>query len=250
MATRPLVDFVLLRARRPANVAAACRAMKNMGFNRLVLVEPPEGLDRPEARALAYGAWDVLDAARLAPSLRAAVSQASLVVGSSGRVAGPKLTPRELASSLALLAHGGDVALVFGPEDQGLTREELGLCHACVRIPSDPAHPSLNLAQAVLILAYEVRLATTDGVTPERPAPVPAGEFEEAIDALREALLVIGYLNPQNPGSVLGEIRDLLFRGVPTAREVQLLRGLARQVTWAGKSARGKGLPADVSAED
>jgi tRNA/rRNA methyltransferase len=119
-----------------------------------------------------------------------------------------------------------------------------------VRIPSDPAHASLNLAQAVLILAYEVRLGTTDAATPRRAASVSAGKIEEAIDALREALLSIGYLNPQNPSSVLGEIRDLLFRGAPTAREVQLLRGLARQVTWAGKSARAKGLPADGSAED
>src|SRR5580765_5236929 len=118
------VDVVLVRPARAANVAAACRALKNMGLGSLALVGAPAGLDQPEARALAYGAWDVLDAAVPAALLR-----------------------------------GGRLALVFGPEASGLTDEELAQCHLRVHIPTDPAHPSLNLAQAVLVVAYELRLA-------------------------------------------------------------------------------------------
>ncbi len=250
MSARSPVEFVLVRARRPANVAAACRAIKNMGFDRLVLVDPPSGLDQPEARALAYGAWDVLDGARPAASLRLAVSAASLVVGTSGRIAGPMLTPRELASSLTARSRGGGVALVFGPEDQGLTREELGLCHASVRIPSDAGQPSLNLAQAVLILAYEVRLGASEAGAPPLAAPPAAGDFEEVMDALRSALLSIGYLNPQKPGAVFGELRDLLFRGAPTTRELRLLRGWARQMAWAGERALRSGPPEGALPEE
>jgi TrmH family RNA methyltransferase len=235
----PAVEFVLLRSRRPANVAAACRAMKNMGFSRLLLVEPPAGLAEPEARALAYGAWDVLDGARVVASLREAVGGADLVVGTSARVSGPALTVRELADHARGLASESRLALVFGPEDQGLTRAELALCHMRVRIPTHPAQPSLNLAQAVLLLAYELRLAGDDvGATRARaPASAKAGEFEGAIDALRSGMLAIGYLNRENPDAVLGEIRGLLWRGGPTARELLLLRGLARQMGWAGQRA-------------
>lgn len=235
----PAVEFVLLRSRRPANVAAACRAIKNMGFSDLVLVEPPAGLAEPEARALAYGAWEILDGARVAETLREAVSGADLVVGTSARVSEAALTARELADQARTLGEESRLALVFGPEDHGLTEAELGLCHMRVRIPAHSAQPSLNLAQAVLLLAYELRLAGDAAAPgPGRPAAgVKAGEFEGAIDALRAGLLAIGYLNRENPEAVLGEIRALLWRGAPTPRELLLLRGLARQMTWAGTRA-------------
>ena len=236
----PAVEFVLLRSRRPANVAAACRAMKNMGFSDLALVEPPAGLAEPEARALAYGAWDVLDGARVATSLREAVGGADLVVGTSSRVSEAALTARELADQSRRLPGESRLALVFGPEDHGLTRAELALCHMQVRIPAHPAQPSLNLAQAVLLLAYELSLAgdASGGPPTAPPARVKAGEFEGAIDALRGGMLAIGYLNQENPEAVLGEVRGLLWRGAPTARELLLLRGLARQMSWAGRRAR------------
>jgi tRNA/rRNA methyltransferase len=235
----PAIEFVLLRSRRPANVAAACRALKNMGFSDLVLVEPPAGLAEPETRALAYGAWDVLDGARVGTSLREAVGGADLVVGTSSRVSEAALSARELADRARRLPAESRLALVFGPEDHGLTRAELALCHMQVRIPAHAAQPSLNLAQAVLVLAYELSLAgdSPGASSAEPPAGVKAGEFEGAIDALRSGLLAIGYLNPENPEAVLGEIRALLWRGAPTGRELLLLRGLARQMSWAGRRA-------------
>jgi TrmH family RNA methyltransferase len=236
------VDVVLVRPSRAANVAAAARALKNMGLSSLALVDPPAGLDRGEARSLAYGAWDVLDGARVAPDLRAAVAGCTLVAATSGRAEGA-VGPREFASQAASLAGGGRVAVVFGPEASGLTNDELALCRLRVRIPADAAHPSLNLAQAVLVLAYELRLASLGGAPGAEAAPrATAGELEAALDDLREALLAVEYLNPAAPEKVMAELRALLLRAGATPREITLLRGIARQVRWAGgRVARGGG---------
>jgi TrmH family RNA methyltransferase len=237
-----LVQIVLVRPTRSANVAAACRAMKNMGLRALWIIEPPEGLDAYEARSLAYGAWDVLDGARHGSGLLEAVAASVAVVGTTGRECPGAFSPRRLAAQADALAGGGPLSLVFGPESSGLTRAEMDLCHALVHVPTDPAQPSLNLAQAVLLLAYEMRLAALDGPAPspgDRELRAPAGDVEQAMRELRGALLEIGYLDPANPDHVLSELRRLVARGGPSPREVVLLRGLARQVSWAGRVARG-----------
>jgi TrmH family RNA methyltransferase len=237
------VDVVLVRPARPANVAAACRALKNMGLRSLAIVGAPEGLDAPEARGLAYGAWDVLDGAARPATLREAVSGATLVAGTSGRAHDEAWTPRRLASEASGRSGGGRLAIVFGPEASGLSDDELAQCHVRVHIPSDPEHPSLNLAQAVLLIAYELRMAGGSGeaaAAPPDPPRAPVGEIEAALDDLRRALLGIGYLNPASPDAVLSEWRALIARAGPTAREISLLRGLARQVLWAGTIARAK----------
>lgn len=233
------VEVVLVRPTRSANVAAACRAMKNMGLRQLRIVGPPADLDEPEARNLAYGAWDVLDAARPAPSLLDAVADSTFVAGATGRIVPDAWTPRRLAQEAEERAGGGRLSLVFGPEASGLTNQELALCHVRVRIPTSLEHPSLNLAQAVLVLAYELHVAGAPAATLEEPLPASAGELEVAVQELRAALLGIGYLNPAQPDEVLSELRALLLRSRPTPREVTLLRGMARQVAWAGKKARG-----------
>ena len=235
------VEIVLVRPSRPANVAAACRAMKNMGLRALCLVEPPPGLGAVEARSLAYGAWDVLDGARRAGSLLEAVSASVAVVGTSGREVAGSWTPRRLAGEAEALAGGGTLSLVFGPEASGLAGPELDLCHVLVHVPTDPAQPSLNLAQAVVLLAYELRLAALAGAPGGAEAAGPraaAGEVEEALAELRGALVEIGYLDSANPDRILTELRRLVARAVPSPREVVLLRGLARQIAWAGRVAR------------
>jgi TrmH family RNA methyltransferase len=241
------VEVVLVRPARAGNVAAACRALKNMGLRSLWLVDPPAGLDTHEARSLAYGAWDVLDAARRARSLPEAVSGSTFVAATTGRDELLAWSPRRLAREVAARAAGGVASLVFGPEASGLTTAELQLCHVCVHVPTDPGHPSLNLAQAVLLVAYEMRLAALDAAPEavghaERPAA--AGQLEAAIGDLREALLAVGYLDAANPERVLCELRRLGARAAPSERETALLRGLARQVRWAGrvaKASRGNG---------
>jgi TrmH family RNA methyltransferase len=232
-----LVDVVLVRPARPANVAAACRALKNMGLRRLILVGEASPMP-PEARNLAYGAWDVLDAARTVATLEEAVADATAVVGTTGRTAPGVLPARALAERAASLAGGGRLALVFGPEASGLTRRELALCHQTVHVPTSPDHPSLNLAQAVLLLAYELRLAAlAEAAGPASgslaAATATAGEIESAIGDLRQALLAVGYLNPANPEAILTELRQLFVRAAMTPREVTLVRGMARQIGWA-----------------
>ncbi len=228
-----------MRPARPANVGAASRAMKNMGLRVLKLVSPAGGREGREALRLAHGAEDVLNGATVWEDLGAAVAPSTLVVGTSGRPGPGTWTPRQMAEEAAALAGSGRVSLVFGPEATGLTREELALCHRRVHIPTDTAQPSLNLAQAVLLVAYEIRLSAIGPRAGGEPPRASAGELEQALDELRHALLGIGYLNPDNPGAILAEIRVLLARAGPTPREVSLLRGLARQIGWAGRIARG-----------
>ena len=231
------IDVVLVRPSRAANVAAAARALKNMGLRSLVLVSPPRGIDHADARSLAYGAWDLLDSARMAPDLRSAVAGCTLVAATSAREEGraETRTPREFAAEAERLAAGGRIAIVFGPEATGLLNEELALCQMRIRVPTHTAQPSLNLAQAVLLVAYEMRLVTLPAMTVDEAAPrAEAGAVEEALDELRDALLAIRYLNPANPDAILGELRALLQRASITAREVTLLRGMARQIRWAG----------------
>jgi len=228
--------IVLMRPARPANVAAACRAMKNMGLGTLRIVAPPDGLDATENRALAHGAWDVLDGATTPATLLAAVSDSTLVVGTSGKAGKAAWTPRELAGLASERARGGRIAVVFGPEASGLTTEELALCHATVRIPSDESHPSLNLAQAVLIVAYELFVAVPAAASqPPAGELAKVGDLETALAELQAALLTVGYLNPQNPSPILAELRALLVRAGPSPREIALLRGLARQLGWASR---------------
>jgi tRNA/rRNA methyltransferase len=239
------VDVVLVRPARAPNVAAAARALKNMGLGSLILVGPPSGLDAPDARALAYGAWDVLDAATRTASLREALAGSTWTAGTSGRARPEAWTPRALASEAASRTAGGRLAVVFGPEASGLSDAELAQCHVRVHIPSDPAHPSLNLAQAVLLIAYELRLAALADSRVAGPSRTEVGraearataeELEAALDDFRRAALAIGYLNPANPEAIVAEWRSLLARAGPTRREVSLLRGLARQMGWAGRA--------------
>ena len=236
------VEIVLVRPSRPANVAAACRAMKNMGLRALWLVGTRPELGDEAGRALAYGAWDVLDGARRADCLLEAVSTSVAVVGTTGLPVAEAWSPRRLAAEAGALAGAGSLSLVFGPEATGLTSAERSLCHRLVRIPTDEAQPSLNLAQAVLLLAYELRLAflATQQAAPDEDARASAGEVEQAIGELREALLEIGYLDAHNPDRILAELRGLVTRARPTPREVVLLRGLAHQASWAGRIARGR----------
>jgi TrmH family RNA methyltransferase len=237
------VEIVLVRPARPANVAAACRAMKNMGVRALRIVGRLDGLAAPEVRALAYGAWDVLDGAVCVGSLADAVAGSTLVVATSGRDESSAWTPRRLAEEGGFRSRGGVASIVFGPEATGLVREELALCHLCVRIPTGRAQPSLNLAQAVLVIAYELRMAALEDRGGAARAHTPCattGELEGALADFREGGLAIGYLNPENPDGILAEWRRLLARAGPTPREVTLLRGLARQMAWAGHAvARG-----------
>ncbi|MBN6152685.1 RNA methyltransferase [Xanthomonas sp. AmX2] len=235
MTASPRIRFVLVGTQHPGNIGAAARAMKTMGQSRLVLVAPERALDEDAYRRSA-GAEDVLQNAPVLESLAEAVADCQLVLGCtarSRRVSLEELLPEAGAQRLvAAAADAAEVALVFGRERTGLSNEELQLCHAAVHIPSDPAFSSLNLAAAVQVLAYEVRLAQLAGEAPAPPAPgfreAPAShaQLEGMFGQLAETLDDIDFHKGRAPDSAMRKLRRLFLRNALTEQEVRLLRGI------------------------
>ncbi|MFQ6110964.1 MAG: RNA methyltransferase [Nitrospinota bacterium] len=237
MAGRGLLDniyVVLLKPKSPGNIGAVARAMKNMGLSHLRLVEPADHLS-PEALMMACGAEEVLRGAEVFETLPKALSDLGYAVGTSRRRrrGGSRARlPREGASLLLERSLQNRVALLFGPEDRGLTNEELALCQERITIPSESASPSLNLAQAVLILCYELFLLAEAPPHPEPRRLAPLGLQEDMYNQMRELMLKIGFLHPQNPEHILRAIRHLLGRAGLDEREVRIIRGFMRQLDW------------------
>jgi tRNA (cytidine32/uridine32-2'-O)-methyltransferase len=237
----PSVRIVLVATTHPGNIGSTARAMKTMGLSRLVLVAPRH-FPHPEATALAAGADDLLAAAEVAPDLDAALAGCVFALGCTPRprtVPMPELTPREAAPRALAEARGGAVAIVFGTESSGLSNEQVQRCHAAVNIPADPAYDSLNLAQAVQVLCYELRCAALGGTAPVAapaqagPAPLPASEpaatadeLEGLFDHLAQALFEIDFLKGRGASNLMRRLRRLFLRARPTRREVLILRGI------------------------
>jgi tRNA/rRNA methyltransferase len=226
--------FVLVGTSHAGNVGAAARAIKVMGFSELVLVAPrwADVLQRDEAIAMASGATDVLEAARVVATLGEALDGVSWVgaTAMTPRDFGPPtFAPREAFAGLA--GSGHRVAFVFGSERFGLSNDDLYTCHACLSIPTDPRYGSLNLAQAVQLLAYDWRQAL--GGYPVE-ARADAGVLADAV-AVRglvahwqQALTAIGFLDPAAPRKLVSRLHRLANRAALTVEEVQILRGIAR----------------------
>jgi tRNA/rRNA methyltransferase len=230
------VAVVLVEPREPGNIGAAARAMANMGLSRLVLVRPPAHLV-PEAFRMALAARPILESALVAEDLGAALAGFGFVAGTTRRAGAGRrgrISPRELAAELPALAAGNDIAILFGREESGLTNEELQFCQRLVTIPSSAGFGSLNLAQAVLLVAYELHLGSAsakvqDGAARRR---APTADLEGLYGQMERVLLEIGYLHPENPARMMRVFRRLLGRAGPDAREVRALRGIFRQVSW------------------
>jgi len=230
------VEVVLVRPTHPGNMGAVARAMHNMGLSRLVLVAPASDPLGPEARAMAHRSFHLLEAARVVASLGEAVGHCGLVVGTTGKK--PRRQPRPVdvrAAAPEILAYGerNRVALVFGPEATGLTTAEMALCHRLVTVPAAPENPSLNLAQAVLLVGYELRRAAQEeGPAPKR-ALASARELEGFYEHMARVLLEIGFLKPPADAAAFRALRRIFSRADLSAREVRMLRGIFRQVQWA-----------------
>lgn len=236
---RPPPAVVLVRPQEEGNVGAAARAMANFGLERLILVEPAAPL-RGTARAFAVHAEAILDRAERAPDLRTALGGFARVVATTGARDRPwpsrLISPRELAGALAADAPATPTALVFGPEPSGLTNAELALASLLVRVPTSPAQPSLNLAQAVLVVAYELFLArrdeaaaTDEEVEPRATAEEIAGLFDQASELLER----IRFARDATIEGVERDLRRLVARAAPTPREVTILRGIVRRLRHA-----------------
>ncbi|MEM7075631.1 MAG: RNA methyltransferase [Pseudomonadota bacterium] len=235
--------FVLVRPQMGENIGAAARAMLNFGLDRMVLVAPRDGWPNPAADAMASGAGRVLDAARHAPDLPAALAETHYVMATTARVRGltkPVLTPQDAMQDAARrIAAGQQVAVLFGPERAGLENEDVARANAIITVPVNPDFPSINLAQCVLLCAYEWRRATAQMQQTEGASDGPDGRASQAeIEALAahyEARLDdAGFFFPGSkaPGMKVN-LRNLWSRMPLTTADVQTLHGILRQmVRW------------------
>lgn len=235
------VRIVLVEPREAGNVGAVARAMKNFGLAELWIVgEHPELL--PVSGWWASGADDVLETARFAPALIDAVGDAHLTVATTsmrGRTTPVTFTPKTLAAKSASLAGDQVLALVFGREDSGLTREELVLCQHAAAIPTNANFPTMNLAQSLCVFAYE--LSQIEPATAHRPLPT-AHDIERLHQRARELLLEVGFLHENNPDRIYDDLRAILARADLDEREVTIALGIIRQIEWKVRSSsRGPG---------
>lgn len=227
------IRIVLVATRHPGNIGSAARAMKNMGLRDLVLVDPHLFPD-PQATALASGADEILERARVFPTLAEAVADCAHVIATTARVRYvniPFSTPRECVERLAAGAHPGQIALVFGRERTGLTNEELDHAQEAVAIPTDPQFGSMNLAAAVQIMAYELRLAAGAKLVnlPEHQ-PVPQKDMEYFFGHLERVLIRTRFLDPEVPRFIMRRMRRMFGRAEPDSHEMNILRGILTSI--------------------
>jgi tRNA/rRNA methyltransferase len=223
--------IVLVEPREAGNVGAAARVMKNFGFDELWIAgQHPELL--PVAGWWASGADDLLAAARTVPTLAAAVGDAHLIVATTsarGRVMSDIVTPPALRQRFAALADDETLALVFGREDSGLTKEELTLCHRAAVIPTNDGFPTMNLAQAVGTLCYELSDVERTAAPRSLAASADVERFHERFEAL---LIEAGFLHTNNPDRIYDDLRAIFGRAELDEREVTILLGMVRQLEW------------------
>jgi tRNA/rRNA methyltransferase len=224
----------MVRPRGSGNIGSIARAMKNTGLRELAVV----GKARTQgfwARAMAVHGRDILSSAFSYQTLREAVADCRLVVGTTCRAGlyrAHSRSPREVAGEIVTAAANAKVALIFGPEDHGLSNEDLKHCQLLINIPADPEYQSLNVAQAAMICLYEIYLAALGEPIKESLTPALAEDVERLYDRMRTSLLKIGFLDSQNPEHMLFAFRRILGRARLEERDVRILTGLFRQIEW------------------
>lgn len=233
------IKIVLVNSAHPGNIGGAARAMKNMGLTELCLVQPRE-YPAPRAVWRAAGAADLLAKAVVVNSVDEAIADCALVIGTSARerrIPWPLINPRQCGERIWREAQHHKVALLFGREDRGLTNDELQKCNYHVHIPSNPDYSSLNLAAAVQVLSYEIRmagLADSEGQLPDlghwdQPAAT-AEDLENFHSHLAETMADLEFYDPENPKQLLTRMRRLFNRQRMDQMEVSILRGLLSAV--------------------
>jgi len=228
------ITIILVQPHIPENIGAVARAMDNMGLTRLLLVKP-ENCDLSRVLKTATGrSIDLVEAMEVYQDLKEALAPYQYVVGTTARVGSlrPAIThPRGLAEDLIAISQNNQVAIVFGPEDRGLSNEQLRYCHTIATIPT-AQFPSLNLAQAVMIVCYEIFLAARETIPEPLPRLANRFELEGMYEHLKDVLMKIGFIDPQNPEHWMLNIRRFLSRLPLRAKEVRVIRGICRQIDW------------------
>jgi tRNA/rRNA methyltransferase len=228
------IAIVLVRPQIPENIGSVARAMCNMGLSHLVLVSP-ENYDQNRAHRTATGhSVKILERMEVFEKLGDALGKYEYIAGTTARTGAmrPAITcPDRFASNLISISRKNRTAILFGPEDCGLSNEHLKHCHTIVTIPTG-GFSSLNLAQAVMIICYEIFKAQKDIPVPPVPRLANSFELEGMYKHLEEVLAKIGFLNPQNPEHWLLNIRRFFSRLPLRAKEVRIIRGICRQIDW------------------
>ena len=251
------VRIVLVETSHPGNVGASARAMKTMGLDDLTLVSPKE-FPSAEATARASGADDLLATARVVDSLDEAIADCGFVVGASARLRSlpwPVVDPRAAAETIWAETERTQVSVVLGPEQSGLTNEDMARCQQLVHIPGNPHYSSLNIAMAVQILSYELRMAHPDGIpsvlddVSAREEPLAnAGELEGFHRHLETVLSDAGFLNLDHPRQLKLRLRRIFHRARLDRNEINILRGML--VALSGKGARPPAKPQPKSTKE
>ncbi len=231
------IRIVLINTSHPGNIGGTARAIKNMGLSRLYLVEPKD-FPNDRARYRAASALDILTNATICKTLDEAVADCNLVVGASARdrsIPWPVMDPRETAETIFNEPEGHEIAILFGREDRGLTNSELQRCHFHLQIPSNPEYSSLNLAAAVQVACYELRMAALKEGTPKNipdwgvnwdVRTADTEEIQRFFVHLEETLTQLKVINPKNPRQLMTRLKRLYLRSRPDMLEVNILRGI------------------------
>ncbi len=242
------IRIVMIHTTHPGNIGSAARAMKTMGLSRLFLVRP-EHFPHADSTALASGAADLLDTAVVVDDLNEALQGVGWVVGTSARlrhIPWPRFDARQVAEQMMheCAAHDLDIAILFGREDRGLTNEELQLCHVHLEIPTNPDYSVLNVAAAMQVVCYEIRMAWLATLSPAQPAvvqmplthvewdepPVSQELMQQFYKHMEQAFRAVGFLDVEHPGPMLVRIQRLFQRVRLDRLEYNLLRGFFKDV--------------------
>ena len=236
------ITVVLNKPRFPENIGSAARAACNMGVTRLVVVAP-ENYDPERIRALAtHAAGEVVDNILLHEDLQTALAPFHWVVGTTARRGGERqvvMSPSIMAEQMVAVSQNNQAAILFGPEDRGLTNAEIRLCHQLVTIPTAD-FSSLNLAQAVMVLCYELHQTILPRAVPKSPRIATRHELDGMYDQIKDILVRINYIQPENPDYWMNKLKRFFSRLQLRAGEVSIIRGICRQIDWyAGKMLPG-----------
>ncbi len=238
------ISIVLHRPRAPENIGAAARAMRNMGIDQLVVVNPHNCDLTRVCKMATHAALGVIENMMVFDTLAEALGGYGFVAGTTARLGGERrviTSPPILAEKLFAISEQNQVAILFGPEDRGLTNEDIRLCHTLVNIPT-AEFSSLNLAQAVMIVCYELFRYTTQKPHEFVPRLANRHELDAMYAQLKEIMIQISFINPDNPDYFLNNFRHFFSRLPLRAKEVQIIRGICRQIIWYGDKRYQDGL--------
>ena len=245
------VTIILHKPRYSENIGAAARAILNMGIQDLIVVAPPN-FEKPKALKLAtHMAAGIIDDLKIYDHLDDALASFQYVIGTTARLGGERQvvnTPNTLAERLIPISQNNRIALLFGPEDKGLSNIEIRACHTLVNIPTAD-FASINLAQSVMILCYELFLASRSDTEAFIPRLASRHELDGMYAQLKDILVRISYINPENPDYWINNLRRFFNRYGLRAREVSIIRGVCRQIDWYGGKCFRDGLQAKVETE-